>query len=196
LNAVRETITEAGYGGLTMRALAKRAGVALQTLYNEAANKDELVLGAVYDLLQLRYEQARRRHPEPGHELILETVDQQAKQIEETPRYAEAVTIALLQSAPRDPLTRLLINGGRRIYRTSLEVLRDKGQLNPNTPIERTADLLVAADWAPMLIWQKGYLELSELRRTLRDQHLTVLISVTRGKVRRELESLLAADQP
>ena len=52
IETARRLLEEEGYEGMTMRGLAKQAGVAQGTLYNLYSSKDELVLAAINYVLE------------------------------------------------------------------------------------------------------------------------------------------------
>jgi AcrR family transcriptional regulator len=193
LAAARGLIAQQGYDGLTMRDLANSANVSPTTLYNLYENKDALVLAAVADLLAHTRETLEKRFPDPGYEQILASVDLQAQQIERTPEYAAAMTRALFQAPPVHPLVRSLLWSGSRQMLHSLQAMQRANQLRADTDMSHLARVLTGAPWSSMLLWSKGLLPLAELRRTLRDTMLAILIAHAQPATRRVLQERLAA---
>ena len=76
--AAREELTEKGYDGVTMEALAERAGVVKKTLYNLYGSKDDLLMAASAEItrnstsLEVAVAVSRdsgvtwSQHPDPG----------------------------------------------------------------------------------------------------------------------------------
>jgi AcrR family transcriptional regulator len=193
LAVARDLIAQHGYDGLTMRDLASTADVSPTTLYNLYENKDALVLAAVADLLAQRRSDVERLFPEPGYEQIIAGVDFQAQQVERTPEYAAAMTRALFQAPPAHPLVRSLLWASHRQALESLRAMQRKDQLRPETDVSHVARLLTGAPWGAMLLWSKALLPLSDLRRTLRDTIIVILVPHAQPGLRRVLQERLAA---
>lgn len=194
LEATRQLVTAVGYEGLTMRELAARAEVSPTTLYNLYSNKDELLFAAVGDRLAGSTIEVRELAPEPGYAQLVRTVEVLALHVAEAPPYAEAIAKALFQAGPDDPLTQLLVVRTCLRCRPSLQAMQSKRQLREGVDLERTAHLLVEASWGGMFGWMKGLVSLASLRRELRDMRLALLISVSRGAARREMEAWLESE--
>ena len=82
-------------------------------------------------------------------------------------------------------------------HRSTLESLRAmgrKGQLRDDTDVTSVTRVLTGSPWATMLLWNKGLLPLAQLRRTLRDGLVAVLVAHTTAGTRRILQERLAAD--
>jgi AcrR family transcriptional regulator len=194
LETTRELIARHGYDGLTMRDLASAADVSPMTLYNLYGNKDALVLAAVADLLTITRQRIRETAPEPGYEQIIAAADMQAQQVERTPEYAGAMTRAFLQAPPDHPLVKSLLWATHRNTLESLRAMKEAGQLRDDADISRLARLLTGSPWASMLLWNKGLLPLTQLRRTLRDGLIAVLIAHATAGTRRMLQERLASE--
>jgi AcrR family transcriptional regulator len=194
LRVARELVSRIGYDGLTMRDLAAEADVSPTTLYNLYNNKDELILAAVSDLLTVTRDHLNRLAPNPGYERILASVDLQALQVERVPEYAAAITRALLQAPPDHPLVKTLLWGTFTRTLKSLRAMEKQGQLREDADPARLCRLLTGAPWMTMLLWNKGMLPLSELRRTLRDALLAILIANSTASTRRVLQQRLASE--
>ena len=191
LAVAREVIAQHGYDGLTMRDLANAADVSPTTLYNLYANKDALVLAAVADLLALTHNRLEAFVPESGYEQILAAIDFNAQQIEQTPEYAAAMTRALFQAPPEHALVRSLLWATHRMTLESLRTMQRLDQLHPETDLTHLARKLTGAPWGCLLMWIKGLLPLPDIRRTLRDTALAILIAHTQTGTRRVLQERL-----
>ncbi len=193
LEVARELIAQHGYDGLTMRDLANSADVSPTTLYNLYANKDALVLAAVADLLALTHSRLEAFVPESGYEQILAAIDFNAQQIEQTPEYAAAMTRALFQAPPDHALVRSLLWATHRMTLESLRTMQRLDQLRPETDLTHLARILTGTPWGCLLMWIKGLLPLPDIRRTLRDTALALLIANTQTGTRRVLQERLGA---
>ena len=63
LSAAREALADKGYDGVTMNALAEKAGVVKKTLYNLYGSKDALLLAAVSEVISGYRGEAARAEP-------------------------------------------------------------------------------------------------------------------------------------
>ena len=124
LATVRAMLEEVGYEGMTIRRLAKRAGVAQGTLYNLYGGKDALVLAAVDDLLSQLSGTAVEEAPSEGIEAIFARSRLVGAQIEATPGYADAMTRILFHVGPNDPLVEVLFAGSYPFLKSQLEAAR------------------------------------------------------------------------
>jgi AcrR family transcriptional regulator len=191
LTVARELITTLGYDGLNMRELANAANVSPTTLYNLYVDKDALVLAATSDLLHDIRANVDKRAPEPGCERILVAIDMQARQIERTPEMAAAMTRALFQAPPDHPFIRSMLWATHKQTLASLKTMYQLAQLRPDVDIPLLTRVLTAAPFGSMLLWAKDLLPVTELRRTLRDTALAILIAHTQDGLRCLLQERL-----
>jgi AcrR family transcriptional regulator len=189
LAAAREELTEKGYDGVTMEALAERAGVVKKTLYNLYGSKDDLLMAAIAEIIDGYRGQAATA--ERGIPAIIASRRAASRQIVVTPEYAEAMTKALAQADPAHRLVRVLLGDSVASHITHLEVARANGELEPGVDVPELAEQLTSQGWGLILLWMKGLVPLAEFEsRSLRGM-IMVLLAVTRGVRRRELQDLL-----
>jgi AcrR family transcriptional regulator len=169
-----------------MRNLAAAAKVSPTTLYNLYENKDVLILSALRDQLA---DVARRAKasPEDGFEYILRSRQAVAQQIIDTPKWAAAMTRLLFQAGPDDPITETLLTGAVADQSRALEVMRDAGQLNPDTDLESLGRTMVGANWSSILMWTKGLLPLGRLPDEYVRHGLLLLFPMATAKLKRRL---------
>jgi AcrR family transcriptional regulator len=191
LSVARELIATLGYDGLNMRDLANAANVSPTTLYNLYVDKDALVLAASSDLLHDIRANVDMRAPDSGYERILVAIDMQARQIECTPEIAAAMTRALFQAPPDHPFVRSMLWATHKQTLVSLRTMQELGQLRADVDIPLLTRVLTAAPFGSMLLWAKDLLPITELRRTLRDTALAILIAHTQDGLRCLLQERL-----
>ncbi len=189
LQAARQELTEKGYDGVTMNALADKAGVVKKTLYNLYGSKDDLLLAAISEVIDGYRGEARsvRR----GIPAIVASRAAANRQIVATPEYAEAMTKALVQADAGHPLIRVLLRDAVANHVAHLEAARTAGELEPGIDIPELAEQLASQGWGLILLWMKGLVAVDEFAsRSLRGL-LMLLLAATRGARHEALRALL-----
>ena len=192
LATVRYMLEEVGYEGMTIRGLAKRAGVAQGTLYNLYGGKDALVLAAVDDLLSQLTGAAAREAPSEGIDAIFAMSGIIGAQIEATPGYADAMIRILFHVGQDDPLVDVLFARSYPFLKSQLEVARKNGEVRPDIDTGLVARHLVGQQWGVVLLWMMGMIPLEDNGRERRRSELMTLIGIATDSGRKRLEAMLA----
>lgn len=192
LEAARRMLEKKGYAGVTMRALAREAGVAQATLYNIYGSKDDLILCAVEDLLLEVEADVSSEAPTPGIESILTRARVNGLQIQKTPKFADAMARSLAGVQAGDPLVGLLYTRAVPFLEEHLQVALEQGDLLPRVDVLLTAQHMVGQHWGVTWLWIMGVLPLENIVTERLRTDITALISVTRGPARQNLERQLA----
>jgi AcrR family transcriptional regulator len=182
LRSARELIACKGYDGLTMRDLARVAGVSDKTLYNLFESKDRLVMMAVADLLEDIAARVDARSRQPGLEGVFLYSDSTTRQILDTPAYAEAMARGLFQADAGTPLVDVLLGGTERFLRRELQAAVQRGQLATDADVPALARMLAGHMWGMLLLWNKGLLTLEEFPAMARRSLCLSLAGVARGR--------------
>ena len=188
LSAARALVAEHGYDGTIMRDVAVRAKVSPTTLYNLYNTKDELLLAALRQEVIESNQRAASETDRPGHEYLLRSLYHVARQTRKQPAYVEAISRALLRANAGDPLVNVLLIRLRDDARNSLAAMAERSELAPGTNIDAIAVTLAGAFWSSFLLWGKGLIKLQELEATLQRNYLSILIPVSRGQTKTDLE--------
>ncbi len=189
LAAAREALTEKGYDGVTMNALAEKAGVVKKTLYNLYGSKDDLLLAAISEVID-GY-RGDRLAVDRGIPAIIASRAAATRQIVATPEYAEAMTRALVQAEAGHALVDVLLKDAVANNLSNLQVASANGELEPHVDIAELAEQLASQGWGLILLWMKGLVPLDRFEaRSLRGL-ITLLLAVTRGPRRQALTELL-----
>lgn len=192
LQAVRDQLEAGGYDGVSMRDLAGLANVSPTTLYNLFDSKDTLILAALTDLLA-QLEQAVEKTNTTGLDRLLVNADEVAKQILNTPHYAEAMARLLFNAAPDDPITEVLLHNTVGNNRVALMDMCEAGEFRRDVDIDLFARRLSSNGWMLILQWMKGYIPNSELREEYRrGVVLTLLPAMTPKTARKYQPEVLA----
>ena len=192
LATVRAMLEEVGYDGMTIRGLAKRAGVAQGTLYNLYGGKDALVLAAVDDLLSQLSGTAVEEAPSGGLEAIFARSRLVGAQIEATPGYADAMTRILFHVGPSDPLVEVLFAGSYPFLKSQLDAARKNGEVRPDVDTELVARHLVGQQWGVVLLWMMGMIPVEDNGRERQRSEIMTLIGIATDATRKRLEARLA----
>ncbi|MCC5873588.1 MAG: TetR/AcrR family transcriptional regulator [Gammaproteobacteria bacterium] len=194
LALAREELTRCGYDGVTMQALADRAGVVKKTLYNRYGSKDGLLLTAVAEILDSY--RGRAAQIEPGIPAIIAVRRGGNRQLVATPEYAEAMTRALMQADADHPLVDLLLGQAMTSQVRHLEIAAGQDELRPGIEPRALAEQLTGHSWGLILLWVKGLLPLATFEQQSLTGMLTLLVAVTQGPRHDALAAMLAAAHP
>ncbi len=195
LAVARDMLDSGGYDGLTMRGLAKEAGVAQGTLYNLYGSKDDLIMAAVDDLLTALNRETRRRTPEPGLEALLTNAVVTGENIVRRPAYAEAMTRIVMSIEPESPLVDLVFARAYPATKESLDAAKKTGEIREDVDTDSIAKHIAGNSWTVILLWIMGMISLDQIVTERTRSMLLTLISVATEPKRTELEQRLAALQ-
>ncbi len=191
LACAREMLSELGYAGMTMRALAGEADVSAATLYNLYNSKDDLILAACQDLLDDLAQRTALQIEREGIDAILVISRESSRQIVATPEYADAMTRGLFNVAKDHRLVEVLYRAAVPTYAHHLNMAREQSQLAHGTDVDQLARQLVGQDWGIVMNWMMGLVSTAELEAARARGLLMLLVGTTRGTVRRRLEQAL-----
>ena len=194
LATAREMLEEGGYDGLTMRGLAREAGVAQGTLYNLYGSKDDLIIAALDDLMTNLAAETIRRSGHAGIDSILTSCTVTGRNIQRAPAYAEAMTRIIFSIQRDSPLVDLLFARAYPGIRHNLRAARDAGEMREGVDIDIIAKHLTGADWSVIILWMMGMLPLEDMIKERMRSVILVLLGVTceprTSQLRQALEDL------
>jgi AcrR family transcriptional regulator len=190
LSTVREQLPLDGYEGLSMRAVANRAGVSPTTLYNLYDSKDGLVLAALQDVLA-RIGEAVGASGAQGVEQLVRRAEIVGRQIQETPHYARAMTRMMFNADPTDPIALILLRDQMTAHADLLTEMQNLREIRKDTNLEAYARSLTSNGWSPLLLWMRGFVALDDLTDEYVRIHLLTLYPIMMPRVRRRYSELL-----
>lgn len=154
LDAARELLVEAGFEGLSVRAVAARAGVTHTTAYSFVTSKSQLI-AELYLREMERLEPVRVRDASTPVERVVEALEGPATLFADDPAVAHAVQVALLVGDTEEVVRRLRA----RIGSITLGRLRAALGDAPNELVE----LVFSAFNGAMLLAGTGYRRYDEV---------------------------------
>jgi len=178
---------------VTMRALASEAGVAQATLYNIYGSKDDLILAALNDLLVGIDAQLQAMDPRPGIDRILGLAQITGAQIQQAPKYTEAMARALAGARAGDPLVDVLYIRTLPFLVENLQIAKDQGEIGAQVDIDLVARHLVGQAWGVVWLWIMGTVPLEAIVSERLRSDLMTLVGVTTGAARKRIERQLKA---
>lgn len=192
LATARELLDAQGYAGMTMRELARSAGVAQGTLYNLYSSKDELIVAAVDDLLLELGEHAAAIEVPVGFESIISLAGIMGGQIVRAPKYADAICRALFNAQPDDPIVDVTFGRFGPLVERHLHQAAARGQLIDGIATDLLAKHLVGQNWSVILLWLMGSLPIEQLETENRRSQIMTLAGVASPAAQGLLREMLA----
>ena len=151
--AAVEVVRDQGYEGLTVRNVARRAGVAPATAYNYFASKDHLVTEVFWRRLQALPDTHTDRRRSPANRVVAAVADI-ALLVADEPELAAACTVSMLGA---DPDVRMLRDRiGAEMHRRVAEALGP----DADPAVQRSLDLALTG---ALLQAGMGHLTYAEL---------------------------------
>mgnify|MGYP001238003765 FL=1 len=192
LSAARKLVASQGYDGMVMSDLAEVAGVSPTTLYNLFNTKDELLLEALRGLMVENYEKVEKLPEDTGWKYLLKISELGAWLRSSEPEFGVAITDALLRAKPGDPLTRLLFEGVRDDFLSSLEKMRSRRVLLDEVDLQHLATILVGNYWSTFILLNKGIEKNRQLILSTKINMLSILVASSRGESKQQMEDDLS----
>ena len=193
IETARRLLEEEGYEGMTMRGLAKQAGVAQGTLYNLYSSKDELVLAAInYVLEELGEKAIAMVDGKHGLDAVLALTEVTGEQVQATPNYADAMTRTLFRGQQDDPLVDVLFARSYPLVLAHLRYAEQQHEIVPGTDLDMLARHLVGQGWGVMMLWLMGMVVTADVVTERLRSELMTLIGVTQGPAQERLRQRLA----
>ncbi|MFL2503921.1 MAG: TetR/AcrR family transcriptional regulator [Candidatus Azotimanducaceae bacterium] len=192
LSAARKLVASQGYDGMVMSDLAEVAEVSPTTLYNLFNTKDELLLEALRGLMVKNYEKVEKLPEDTGWKYLLKVSELGAWLRSSEPEFGVAITDALLRAKPGDPLTKLLFEGVRDDFLSSLKKMRSRRALLDEVDPYHLATILVGNYWSTFILLNKGIEKNKQLILSTKINMLSLLAASSRGEAKQQIEDYLS----
>jgi AcrR family transcriptional regulator len=193
IHAARDLIRETGNAGLSMRALASRAGVSLATPYNLFGSKRAIVLAVLDDVREFQDRFANLRSADPL-ERLFSAVDMAVEFYVTDPPFYRTLWAAVFDAS--DDVRTQILNSQRNDFWRSLVVgVANAGVLTPGANAELVFRVLDRSFESAMLEWVMGELEAELLAPTIRYSYALILKGAATADWRGPLDVRLADSQ-
>ena len=188
LDAARELIAERGYGGVTVRDLARRCRVSVPTLYNQFGGKDALLIEAVgAHFRELLAGIADGGEP-AGHRRLLATVGRCADEMASLSDYHRALLRAFSKVPETRPLHETLAAELASALTGELLEMQRHRQLADWIVPGVLAAQITSACISTSVIWSQGTLGERGLRAFMVHAAAMLVLAGARGSARDEVE--------
>jgi AcrR family transcriptional regulator len=188
LAAARELIAERGSAGLTMRDLAKASRVSVPTLYNLFGGKQALLLGELESTFAAVVAGIERARTGNVVDRALATCDAGNADLLAAPRYSRELILLFLTSSETAPLRR---SSAEAYAELMADLLRDgqrAGDVEPWIDPLLLSRRMFAHYQLTMIEWARGELDTDGFRAATRFGMCAMLLGVTRGAARRQVQ--------
>ena len=193
IHAARDLIRETGNAGLSMRALASRAGVSLATPYNLFGSKRAIVLAVLDDVREFQDRFAHIGSSDPL-ERLFGAVDMAVAFYIEDPPFYRTLWAAVFDAS--DDVRREIYNWKRNEFWQSLiDDVAKAGAIAPNVDEKLLFRALDRSFGSAMLEWVVGELATEDLAPTIRYGYALILKGAASAEWRGPLDARLAESQ-
>lgn len=189
IHAARDLIRETGNAGLSMRALAARAGVSLATPYNLFGSKRAIVLAVLDDVREFQGRFANLQSTDPVERLFT-AVDMSVDFYISDPQFYRTLWAAVFDAS--DTVRSEILNWKRNeFWRRLVAEAADAGVLAPDIDVELLFRALDRNFESAMLEWVVGELPPDLLAATIRHGHALMLAGAASPEWRGPLDARL-----
>jgi AcrR family transcriptional regulator len=193
IQAARELIRETGNAGLSMRALAARAGVSLATPYNLFGSKRAIVLAVLDDVREFQDRFASLRSADPL-ERLFSAVDMAVEFYVADPSFYKTLWAAVFDAS--DDVRTEIFNWKRNeFWRSLVAGASDAGAISPGVNVELLFRALDRSFESAMLEWVVGELQPDLLAPTIRYGYALILKGAASADWRGPLDVRLMESQ-
>ncbi|MBL8553351.1 MAG: TetR/AcrR family transcriptional regulator [Phenylobacterium sp.] len=193
IHAARDLIRETGNAGLSMRALAARAGVSLATPYNLFGSKRAIVLAVLDDVRVYQDRSAHLTSTDPLERLFA-AVDMAIEFYVDDPQFYKTLWAAVFDAS--DDVRSEIYNQARNeFWRHLVEATVEAGAIAEGVDVELLFKLLDRCFGAAMLEWVVGELSPDLLAPTIRHSYALVLKGAASAGWRDALDARLQESQ-
>lgn len=162
INAARDLIRETGDAGLSMRAIAARAGVSLATPYNLFGSKRAVVLAVLEDIREF-HERFSALHQVNALDRIFQAVSISISYYVDDPAFYRTLWTAVLDMSGKELRSALITPERNAFWRALIAAAAREGAILPEMDVDLLLRDLDFTFGAVMLNWVLGELSAEEL---------------------------------
>ncbi len=178
LAEARGLLARGGFDAMSLRELARLAGVTVPTIYNLVGNKEEVLLALfseVLDEIESRIETGRKAEPLALATAVVTESTGLFAEDQDFYRTAFLAVEYLNQSGAHDSRVAQLYAWGERLITAGFLACRDARLLRGRIAPAQLGELILRSYRSSCRAWATGQIELAEFRRlALTDVHITL----------------------
>lgn len=193
IQAARDLIRETGNPGLSMRALAAKAGVSLATPYNLFGSKRAIVLAVLDDVREYQDRFAHLRSSDPL-ERMFAALDLAIEFYVDDPQFYKTLWAAV-SDASDDVRSEIYNQQRNEFWRGLVFDAADTGVIATHVDVELLFRALDRSFGAAILEWVVGELPSDQLAATIRHSYALILSGAATAAWRGPLEARLRESQ-
>ena len=187
----RALITQTGGDDFSLSELAKRAGVAITTIYGAFGDKEGLITSAIEEFHLSLGPPADGRTPDLRG--LLRGVERAADRILAYPAYCRVISDLYVARAAKGGLHAMLKGMNDALCRSWLEHRAQAGELVEGLSIDTVLWEVSNALWSTVRDWASGRLADEDLQDGMKLSLLLVLSGATKGRSRTQVLKCLTA---
>lgn len=195
LEGARTLIAERGFGGITVRDLARTCRVSVPTLYNLFGGKDALLAAAVEEHFLGLLESAPREGAGSGHLRLLAILSRIALEVTRHSGYNRALLRAFAEVRETEPVQLTIAESLAAELAGALEEMREKRQLAAWVDSGALASQITAVCINTTVIWARGMLPDEAVEAGMTYPSCMLALAAARGAARKALEDRAQAAQ-
>jgi AcrR family transcriptional regulator len=192
--AARDLIKETGDAGLSMRAIAARAGVSLTTPYNLFGSKRAIVIALLDDVREF-HERFSQLHRVGAIDRIFQAVSITLAYLADDPDFYRTLWTEVLRFDSKELRGELQSPQRYGFWWALLNEARAEGALLPEVELDPLLRALDAVFVAGMLAWVLGAIDVSELEPHVGYGYALALRGAASGEQAERIEKRLIAFQ-
>ncbi|MFK7977984.1 MAG: TetR/AcrR family transcriptional regulator [Halioglobus sp.] len=180
-----------GLDALTMQSIAEVSEVSTKTLYNLFGSRDLLLLEAASDRLVDLETSSELNSIEAGIPRLLAFTIGTMAQFEEMPKYARAVIAIVMRASMDEETAYQNLTPVQRFAHASLVIADKQGELRDGIDLLELSYVIAANLWGVVMLWEKGLLQLEQLKIQIALSHSLALTPLCVGERKVEMEARL-----
>ncbi len=190
LEAAREIVAERGFDGLTVRELARVAGVTAPTIYNLVGNRDQVLVAAVAEQTERFLASIERAEGD-----VLAVVDANLNELLRRPRYYRSLLRLLVSSEAAAPARRDVSRALQGQLRDALGELAEEGGVEAWVDLDALTAQLGSVLWGASVGWAHEWLSDERFARQERLGVAYLMVGATLGAARTQYVDVVEALQ-
>ncbi len=180
-SVVRDLVSKNGYEAVSMRSVARDAGVATATLYNLYNSKDGLVMAVLRDSI-FKVTQFDRASFDNPIDLFFARTQAIYQDLVKNPNFARAMMKVFFNATETEEIVEIIARTRLKTDRQVIMDLREAGLLHDNVDSDVVAHRLTGNSLSGLLFWEKGLMPTRAVPDYVRQRDVEVFRSILNDK--------------